>query len=175
MTVLVVQTDAPSWDSLVFERIDEVDIEAVSAAFGTVEVVVGGRAAGAVCPDCGRFSDRVHDRYQRRLKGLPLAEQGFVIRLMVRRFICGAADVRRAVVPADCPVRTVCRAARPRPGASGARASRTGRSSGSSSSPQARVCGVRRGADGDRGPGPVRDTVDVDGFLLAVEGLEGSD
>ncbi|MFF1569329.1 transposase family protein [Streptomyces sp. NPDC058293] len=46
-----------------------------------------GRAAGAACPDCGRFSDRVHDRHQRRLKDLPLVEQGFVIRLTVRRFI----------------------------------------------------------------------------------------
>ncbi|MER5570339.1 transposase [Streptomyces goshikiensis] len=54
-----------------------------------------GRAAGAACPDCGRFSDRVHDRYQRRLKDLPLAEQGFVIRLTVRRFICGAANCPR--------------------------------------------------------------------------------
>ncbi|MFD4757290.1 transposase family protein [Streptomyces sp. NPDC058426] len=90
------QTDAPFWNSLVFEGIDEVDVEAVSAAFGTVEVVARGRAAGAACPDCGRFSDRVHDRYQRRLKDLPLAEQGFVTRLTIRRFICGAADCPRA-------------------------------------------------------------------------------
>ncbi|MER5740124.1 transposase family protein [Streptomyces sp. NPDC002262] len=81
------QTDALLWDSLVFEGIDEAEVEAVAAAFGTVEVVARGRAAGAVCPDCGRFSDRVHDRYQRRLKDLPLADQGFVIRLTVRRFI----------------------------------------------------------------------------------------
>ncbi|MFB7905982.1 hypothetical protein ACFC1T_06115 [Kitasatospora sp. NPDC056076] len=37
----------------------------------------------------------MHDRYRRRLKDLPLAEQGFVIRLVVRRFICGAADCPR--------------------------------------------------------------------------------
>ncbi|WP_392900494.1 ISL3 family transposase [Streptomyces sp. LN699] len=89
------QTDAPFWDSLVFAGIDEVDVEAVTAAFGTVEVVARGRAAGAACPDCGRFSDRVHDRYQRRLKDLPLAEQGFLIRLTVRRFICGSVDCPR--------------------------------------------------------------------------------
>ncbi|WP_078971989.1 transposase family protein [Streptomyces sp. WM6368] len=93
--VMVMQTDAPFWESLVFARIDDVDVEAVTTAFGTVEVVAKGRAAGGLCPNCGRFSDRVHDRYQRRLKDLPLAEQGFVIRLMVRRFICGAADCTR--------------------------------------------------------------------------------
>ncbi|UUU37512.1 transposase family protein [Streptomyces sp. NBC_00162] len=89
------QTDAPFWDSLVFDGIDDVDVEAVTAAFGTVEVAARGRAAGSACPDCGRFSDRVHDRYQRRLKDLPLAEQGFVILLTVRRFICGSADCPR--------------------------------------------------------------------------------
>ncbi|MFJ5731518.1 transposase family protein [Streptomyces paradoxus] len=93
--VLVMQTDAPFWDSLVFEGIDDVDVEAVTAAFGTVEVAARGRAAGAACPDCGRFSDRVHHRYQRRLKDLPLAEQGLVIRLTVRRFIGGSADCQR--------------------------------------------------------------------------------
>ncbi|WP_406187255.1 ISL3 family transposase [Streptomyces sp. NBC_01006] len=89
------QTDAPFWDSLVFDGIDDVDVEAVTAAFGTVEVAARGRAAGSARPDCGHFSDRVHDRYQRRLKDLPFAEQGFVIRLTVRRFICGSVDCPR--------------------------------------------------------------------------------
>ncbi|MEK8143054.1 hypothetical protein NKH18_15280 [Streptomyces sp. M10(2022)] len=39
MMVLVTQTGAPFWDSLVFEGIDDMDVEAVTAAFGTVEVV----------------------------------------------------------------------------------------------------------------------------------------
>ncbi|MEU6053170.1 transposase family protein [Streptomyces xanthochromogenes] len=76
------QTDAPFWDSLVFDGIDNVDVEAVTATFGTVEVAARGHSVGAPCPDCGRFSDRVHDRYQRRLRDFPLAEQGFVIRLL---------------------------------------------------------------------------------------------
>ncbi|WP_345516668.1 transposase family protein [Streptomyces yanii] len=59
------------------------------------EVVARGRAAGAECPDCGLFSDRVHDRYQHGLKDLPLADQGFAIRLVVRRFICGARHCPR--------------------------------------------------------------------------------
>ncbi|MEU6164811.1 ISL3 family transposase [Streptomyces tanashiensis] len=89
------ETDAPFWGSLVFAGIDDVAVETVTAAFGTVEVVARGREAGAACPDCGRFSDRVHDRYQRRLKDLPLADQSFAIRLTVRRFICGSADCPR--------------------------------------------------------------------------------
>ncbi|WP_327188196.1 ISL3 family transposase [Streptomyces sp. NBC_01334] len=78
-----------------FDGIDDVDVEAVTAAFGTVDVVARGRAAGAVCPDCSRFSGRVHDFYQRRLKDLPLGGQSVVIRLTVRRFICGAGDCPR--------------------------------------------------------------------------------
>ncbi|MEU9378466.1 transposase family protein [Streptomyces sp. NPDC048255] len=93
--VLVMQTDAPFRDSLVFDGIDDMNVEAVTAAFGTVEMVAGGRAAGAACPGCGRSSDRVHDRYLRRLKDLPLAEQDLVIRLTVRLFICGSADCPR--------------------------------------------------------------------------------
>ncbi|WP_229378070.1 ISL3 family transposase [Streptomyces sp. VRA16 Mangrove soil] len=89
------ESDAAFWDSLVFEGVDDVDVEAVTAAFGTIEVVARGRATGSVCPDCGRFADRVHDRYQRRLKDLPLAEQGLMIRLTVRRFICGSVDCPR--------------------------------------------------------------------------------
>ncbi|WP_329538678.1 hypothetical protein [Streptomyces sp. NBC_01358] len=89
------QADALFWNSLVFAGIEEVKVEAVTAAFDTVEVVARGRAAAAACLDSGRSSDRIHDRYQRRLKDLPLADQGFVIRLTVRRFIGGTADCPR--------------------------------------------------------------------------------
>ncbi|MFD4023225.1 transposase family protein [Streptomyces sp. NPDC058576] len=56
----------------------------------------------AACPNCGCFADRVHDRYQRRLNDLPLADQGFVIRLTVRRFICGSADCPRRTFGESC-------------------------------------------------------------------------
>ncbi|MFE3763625.1 ISL3 family transposase [Streptomyces sp. NPDC059104] len=89
------QTNALLWSSLAFEEIADVEVEAVTAAFGTIEVEARGHAGGASCPGCGRFSDRVHDRYQRRLRDLPLADQGLVIRLTVRRFICGSGDCPR--------------------------------------------------------------------------------
>nr|WP_313904925.1 ISL3 family transposase [Streptomyces sp. IB201691-2A2] len=88
VTVLVMQADSSFWDLLVFDGIDDVGVESLTAVFGTVDIVARGRAVGAVCPDCGQFSDRVHDSYQRRLKDLPLGGQGVVILLRVRRFIC---------------------------------------------------------------------------------------
>ncbi|WP_420856877.1 transposase family protein [Streptomyces populi] len=90
------QADAAFWDSLVFDGIDDVDVEAVTVAFCAVDVVGRGRETGAACPDCGGFSNRVHDCCQRRLKDLPLSGQSVVITLTARRFICGSEDcVRR--------------------------------------------------------------------------------
>ncbi|MYY04543.1 MULTISPECIES: transposase family protein [unclassified Streptomyces] len=89
------QTDALFWDSLVFAEISEVEVKAVTVAFGTAEVVARGRAGSAGSPDCGHFSARAHNRYQRGLRDLPLADQGYVIRLTVRRFICGLANCPR--------------------------------------------------------------------------------
>ncbi|WP_246203541.1 transposase family protein [Streptomyces tailanensis] len=103
MTVLVMQADASFWDSLVFDGIDDVDAEAVSAAVGTVDVMARGRGAGAACPDCGRFSARVHGSCQRRLKDLPLGGQSVVIRLTVRRFICGPCTAAQGQHRADHP------------------------------------------------------------------------
>lgn len=46
VTVLVMLADASFWDSLVFDGICDVDVEAVTAAFGTVDVVARGRRPG---------------------------------------------------------------------------------------------------------------------------------
>lgn len=95
MTVLVMQADVSFWDSVVFDGIDDLVVETVTAVFDTVDVVARGWAVGVVCPDCGGFSDRVHDSYQRRLRDLPLGEFRVVILLTVRRFVCGSADCPR--------------------------------------------------------------------------------
>ncbi|WP_327666680.1 MULTISPECIES: transposase family protein [Streptomyces] len=85
------------------DGIDDVDVQVVAAVFGTVDVVARGRVASAACPDCGRFSDRVHDSYQRRLKDLPIGGQGVVILLRVRRFICDAAACPRRTFAESFP------------------------------------------------------------------------
>jgi hypothetical protein len=71
VTVLVIQADASFWNSLVFDGIDELAVEAVTAAFGRVDVVARGRGAGTSCPDCSGFSHRVYDSCKRRLKRSP--------------------------------------------------------------------------------------------------------
>ena len=78
VTVPFMQADAPFWKALVFDGIDEVDVEQVATAFGTVEIVARGSKAGAACPDCGHHSERVHGSYQRRLRDLPLGERSVV-------------------------------------------------------------------------------------------------
>ncbi|MGW0141738.1 transposase family protein [Streptomyces calvus] len=80
---------------VVFAGIGDVVVEAVSAVFGTVEVVARSCLAGAVCPDCGACSSRVHASYLRKLKDLPLGGQGVVILLKVRRFVRGTERCRR--------------------------------------------------------------------------------
>ena len=55
------------------------------------------RAEQASCPACGRFSVRVHSRYQRRLADAAIGGRPVLIRLTVRRFFCPAPD---------CPVIT---------------------------------------------------------------------
>ncbi|WOX15302.1 transposase family protein [Streptomyces sp. N50] len=87
MTVPFVRADAPFWNALVFDGIDEVDVEQVATAFGTVEIVARGSKAGAACPDRGHCSERVHGSYQRRLRDLPLGERSVLIPLKVRRFV----------------------------------------------------------------------------------------
>ncbi len=93
--VPVMQTDALFWKTLVFDGIDEVAVEKVTAAFGTIDIVAKGRTTGATCPDCGRHSVRVHGSYQRRLRDLPLGERSVVILLKVRRFVCEASTSPR--------------------------------------------------------------------------------
>jgi transposase len=55
------------------------------------------RAGQASCPACGRFSGRVHSRYQRRLADAAIGGRPVLIRLTVRRFFCPAPE---------CPVIT---------------------------------------------------------------------
>ncbi len=85
--VLVMQAGAPFWDSLVFAGIDDVDVEAVTAAFGTVEVMARG------------FPGRVGPRQSpaRRLRLSTWAPTR-----SERRYVMGKENVDRA--PVRCSI-----------------------------------------------------------------------
>lgn len=47
--------------------------------------------ATATCPDCNQISARIHSRYLRSPRDVPLAEHAVRLRLHVRRFLCSTA------------------------------------------------------------------------------------
>ena len=55
------------------------------------------RAAAAKCPDCGRQSERVHSRYDRRLLDLPSHGRAVQLQVAVRRFRCAEPGCRRCI------------------------------------------------------------------------------
>src|SRR5262245_52840395 len=59
-----------------------------TAADPTLLIEARASAPEACCPDCHTPSDRVHSRYTRRLRDLPVAEHAVHLRVQVRRFRC---------------------------------------------------------------------------------------
>ena len=49
------------------------------------------------CPNCGRYSKRVHDYYYRTITDLPVFQNRSIILLKTRKFICGNNRCRRKV------------------------------------------------------------------------------
>ncbi|WHQ70535.1 ISL3-like element ISMex24 family transposase [Methylorubrum extorquens] len=62
-----------------------------------VGLVVRSGAAVANCPDCGTPSRRLQSRYRRRAADLPLGGRRVELRVVVRRFWCGAAACKRKI------------------------------------------------------------------------------
>jgi transposase len=67
-------------------------VEKAEVAGRRLYVWARARAEQAACPACGRFSVRVHSRYQRRLADAAIGGRPVLIRLTVRRFFCPAPD-----------------------------------------------------------------------------------
>jgi transposase len=60
-------------------------------------VIIDARAVRPViaCPDCQQPSSRIHSRYIRTPRDLPLSEQQVRLRLLVRRFFCSSPECPR--------------------------------------------------------------------------------
>jgi transposase len=63
-------------------------VEHVTAADPTLLIEARAQTPAAACPDCHAPSTRVHSRYTRQLRDLPVVEQPVRLRLRVRRFRC---------------------------------------------------------------------------------------
>ena len=63
-------------------------VEHVSTADATLLIDARAQTSEAVCPDCHTPSARVHSRYTRHLRDLPVAEHPVRLRVAVRRFRC---------------------------------------------------------------------------------------
>ena len=70
----------------------EAVVEMTELAGARLFIWARARAEQAACRGCGRFSGRVHSRYERRLADAAIGGRPVVIRLTVRRFFCAAPD-----------------------------------------------------------------------------------
>ena len=60
-----------------------------------LRVPVAKTLAGASCPHCGAYSERVHSTYGRALQDLPLQGVAVTLQVVVRRFRCGNGECPR--------------------------------------------------------------------------------
>jgi transposase len=61
------------------------------------EMVIQGLSRTSACPECGGRASRVHSRYRRRLRDLPLSGQPVRLILLARRFRCDAPRCGRRI------------------------------------------------------------------------------
>ena len=71
-------------------------VEAVEEGSGGIRIRARTVVGQAACPECGTVSGRVHSGYERRLADGAIGERAVEIRLVVRRFRCGASWCGRA-------------------------------------------------------------------------------
>ena len=76
---------------MLLPHLADVLIDRVEEIRGTVWLWARPRAHAAVCTGCGRNSVRVHSRYERRVADAAVAGRRVVLRVRVRRFVCGIA------------------------------------------------------------------------------------
>jgi transposase len=78
-------------------------VEQVERTTGRVVIRARVAASSASCPDCGAVATQVHGRYRRSLRDAPLGGTPVMIRLQIRRFVCGTADCRRRTFAEQIP------------------------------------------------------------------------
>jgi transposase len=88
-------------------------VEQVStAAAPTLLIYARASTPEACCPGCHTPSDRVHSRYTRRLRDVPIAEHAVQLRVQVRRFRCRTPTCTRRTFVERLPALAPCHAQR---------------------------------------------------------------
>ena len=72
-------------------------VDGISADAAMLTISVHALSSEASCPLCGGVSSRVHSRYIRHVSDLPCAGRGIRLRLVARRFRCGAPGCPRRI------------------------------------------------------------------------------
>ncbi|UQX04743.1 ISL3 family transposase [Streptomyces sp. RerS4] len=90
-------------EELLFPSIADVAVLSVDVNIAIVRVDARCTAAGASCPGCGAWSDRVHGSYLRFPTDVPSAGRSVVLRLRVRRFSCRNAECPRGTFVEQIP------------------------------------------------------------------------
>ncbi|GAV38253.1 ISL3 family transposase [Streptomyces acidiscabies] len=81
--------------SAALSHLSSVVVDEVRTDGGGIALTARTVTREAACPDCGAMSGRVHGGYRRRLADLATAGRQVVIDLLVRRFLCSAAECPR--------------------------------------------------------------------------------
>jgi transposase len=75
--------------------LSEFVIEEVNTEETTLVIRSRAVATTRPCPDCGQLSGRLHSRYQRVVRDLPVTDYAVRLHLSVRRFLCDATTCPR--------------------------------------------------------------------------------
>ncbi|WP_042424390.1 ISL3 family transposase [Streptacidiphilus anmyonensis] len=85
-----------SWlGELLFPSLPQVEVVGVEVSGPVARIEARVVVSGAVCPDCGTLSERVHGSYLRYPSDLPSCGRPVTVALRVRRFACRAPVCRR--------------------------------------------------------------------------------
>lgn len=91
---------------LLFPHLAGALVDRVERVGGLVVFEVRSRAVGGRCPSCAAVSRRVHGRYERMLRDVPVGGQRVVIRVRIRRFKCLSGDCPAVTFAEQIPMLT---------------------------------------------------------------------
>src|SRR5712691_7793070 len=89
--------------SLLFSFPDDIVVSSVRTATTELVVHLACRRSCAACPLCQQPSERVHGTYGRTVADLPCAGRRVILRLSVRKFVCGTPTCPRQIFTERLP------------------------------------------------------------------------